>query len=215
MAVRIVLVDDHRIMRDGLRMILRKEPDFTVVGEAGDARSAMECVRETTPDLVVMDLQLPDESGIVCSQRIVAERPRTKILVLSGDPDLTHVQQALLAGASGYVLKDETSGELVRAVHTVMSGKVYLSPSAATALVDGLNTEPTVKAPPIISKLSDRELMVLKLVVDGLRNKEIAERLNVSTKSVETYRARVMTKLGCSSAAELVRYAVREGITSP
>lgn len=215
MQVRILLVDDHRIMRDGLRMILRKEPGFTVVGEAGDARSALECVRQTTPDLVVMDLQLPDESGIVCSQRIVAERPDTRILVLSADPDLSRIQQALQAGASGYVLKDEASDELVRAVHTVMNGKVHLSPSAATTLVGGLKTNPTLATPSALSTLSERELTVLKLVVDGMRNKEIADRLEVSTKSVETFRSRMMAKLGCSSTADLVRYALREGITSP
>jgi DNA-binding NarL/FixJ family response regulator len=215
MDVRIVLVDDHRILRDGLRMILQKVPGFAVVGEVGDGRSAMECVRQTAPDLVVMDLQLPDENGIACTQRILAERPGTKILVLSANPDLTRVQESLRAGASGYVLKDEAADELVRAVRTVMDGKVHLSPSAATALVEDLKAAPNNTVAPAAPKLSEREMAVLKLVVDGLRNKEIAEQLDVSTKSVETYRARVMSKLGCASTAELVRYALRAGIIAP
>jgi DNA-binding NarL/FixJ family response regulator len=214
MGVRIVLVDDHRILRDGLRMILQKVPDFTVVGEVGDGQGAIECVRKTAPDLVVMDLHLPDENGIACTRRILAERPGTKILVLSGNPDLTRVQEALRAGALGYVLKDKAADELVRAVRTVMNGKVHLSPSAATALVEGLKANPAPGVAPAAPMLSERELAVLKLTVEGLRNKEIAERLDVSTKSVETYRARLMSKLGCASTAELVRYAVRAGIAS-
>ena len=215
MDVRIVLVDDHCILRDGLRMILQREPDFTIVGETGDARSALECVRKTAPDLAVMDLHLPDEDGLVCTRRILEERPGTKILILSGSPDLRRVQEALRAGAAGYVLKDEAADELVRAVRNVMQGKVHLSPSAATAMVRELNVEPEPEAAAVGPTLSERELAVLKLIVDGLRNKEIAEHLSVSTKSVETYRARLMTKLGCTSTAELVRYAVRVGIAKP
>lgn len=196
-------------------MILQREPGFTVVGEAGDAQGALECVRSIRPDLVVMDLQLPDENGLKCSQRILAELPGIKIMVLSGDPNLALVEQALGIGISGYVLKDEAAGELVRSVHTVMNGKVYLSPSAATALAAGLKPGPAPKPPSPLSTLSERELTVLKLVVEGLRNKEIADQLGVSTKSVETFRSRMMAKLGCGSTAELVRFAIREGLARP
>jgi len=214
MGVRIVLVDDHRILRDGLRMVLEREPDLKVVGEVGDGRNAMECVRREMPDLVVMDLHLPDENGLVWTQRILAERPGTKVLVLSADADLMRVQEALQAGASGYVLKDEAADELVRAVHTVMEGKVHLSPSAVAMLVEDLRAKPDLEGARTVPKLSEREMAVLKLIVDGLRNKEMAERLGVSTKSIETYRARLMSKLSCASTAELVRYALREGIVS-
>lgn len=212
MPIRIVIVDDHRVLRDGLRTLLTREPNFEVVGEAGDGRSVVESVRQTSPDLVLMDLNLPDMTGIVCTQRILAERPGTKVLVLSGDPDLSHVPEALQAGAAGYVLKEETTVELVRAIHSVMNGEAHLSASATTALVGGLFRETPSPVPTPVPRLSEREIAVLKLVIDGLRNKEVAARLGVSVKSVETYRARLMTKLGCSTTAELVRHAIRAGL---
>jgi DNA-binding NarL/FixJ family response regulator len=212
MPIRIVIVDDHRVLRDGLRALLAREADFEVVGDAGDGRSAVECVRQTSPDLVLMDLNLPEATGIVCTQRILAERPGTKVLVLSGDPDLSHVHEALQAGAVGYVLKEEATVELVRAIRSVMNGEAHLSASATTALVGGLFREPPPKAPPPIPPLSEREVTVLKLVIDGLRNKEVAARMGVSVKSVETYRARLLAKLGCTTTAGLVRQAIRAGL---
>ncbi len=217
MPVRIVIVDDHRVLREGLRALLVREKDFEVVGEAGDSRTALECIRQVAPSLVIMDLQLPDETGIVCTQRILAEHPNTKVLVLSGHPDLTHVQEALQAGASGYVLKEDASEELVRAVRSVLQGQIYLSPAAATALIGRLFHQPPQAAAkpltsPSLPQLSEREITVLRLMVDGLRNKEAADRMGVSVKSVETYRARLMEKLGCSTTAELVRHAIRAGL---
>lgn len=212
MPIRIVIVDDHRVLREGLRTLLAREPNFEVVGEAGDGCSAVECVRQSSPDLVLMDLNLPDVTGIVCTQRILAERPGTKVLVLSGDPDLSRVPEALQAGAAGYVLKEETTVELVRAIHSVMNGEAHLSAPATTALVGELFRETPSPVPTPVPRLSEREIAVLKLVIDGLRNKEVAARLGVSVKSVETYRARLMTKLGCSTTAELVRHAIRAGL---
>lgn len=215
MPVRVVLVDDHRILRDGLRLILRGAPDCVVAGEAGDGRAALECVRRERPDLVLMDLQLPDETGIVCSQHILAEFPETRILVLSASPDLSLVREALRLGARGYVMKDEAAEELVRAIRTVMQGQVHLSPAAATALAGDLQA--AAAAPPSAPspRLSERETAVLRHIVAGLRNKEIAAELGVGVKSVETYRARVMAKLGCPTTAELVRYAIRTGLVAP
>lgn len=213
-ATRIVMVDDHRILRDGLRVILERDSTLKVVGEAGDVRGAMECIRGLLPDVVVMDLQLPDDSGLNCTRRVVAEWPAIRVLVLSGSPDLSQVSQAFDCGALGYVLKDEAADELVRAVHAVMRGQVYLSPSAATALVGGLKQGKKQTASSPVADLSAREMAVFKYVVDGLRNKEIADRLGVSTKSVETYRARLLEKLGCTNTAELVRFAIREGIAT-
>jgi DNA-binding NarL/FixJ family response regulator len=212
MAIRIVVVDDHNIMRDGLRMILEKEDGFVVVGEAEDARTAVECTLREQPEVVIMDLQLPDETGVVAAARILASRPATKIVMLTAALDRQSIQQALRAGAVGYVVKDEAAAELVRAVHSVVKGKVHLSPTAATALVDRLRGTAEVAPPTTGVALSERETTVLTLLVDGLRNKEIADRMNVSPKTVETYRARILTKLGYSSTAELVRYAVRTGL---
>lgn len=215
MAVRIVVVDDHSMMRDGLRLILQQEEGFRVIGEAGEARSGVEVTLREQPDVVIMDLQLPDETGVVATARILAGLPSTKIIVLTAAPDRRSVQEALNAGATGYVMKDEAAAELVRAVHTVMSGKVHLSPTAATVLINRLHEGREITPPVEGVALSERETAVLGLLVEGLRNKEIADRLNLSPKTVDTYRARMLSKLGYSSTAELVRYAVRTGIIEP
>ncbi len=209
MKIRIVLVDDHQMMRDGLRMILEKK-DFSVVTEASDVQSALDCVKQSEPDLVVLDLHLRGEDGISATRKILQARPNSKVLILSADPSAAAVSAALRAGASGYLAKDEASAELVRAAEVVMSGNVYLCPVAATAAAEAIKKQVDPEKP----RLSDRESETLKLVVEGLRNKEIADCLKVSTKSVETYRSRLMSKLGCSSTAELVRYAVREGLAA-
>jgi DNA-binding NarL/FixJ family response regulator len=214
MSLTIVLVDDHRMFRDGMRLVLQREPDVSIVGEASDARGALECLAQTIPDILIMDLQLPDENGIDVSRKLLTTHPGLRILMVSGHPDLSHVNEALKAGVSGYLLKDEPSEELLRAVRTLMTGKVYLCPAAATALARDIRSNPVPEPETGKARLSPQELLVLKLVAEGLRNKEIADQLAVSTKSVETYRSRLMAKLGCSSTAELVRYAVREGILS-
>jgi DNA-binding NarL/FixJ family response regulator len=212
MGVSVVLVDDHRIVREGLRLVLQKEPDLLVVGEASGVRDTLQCVRQAQPDVVVMDLHLPDGSGIDAARSILAERPQTRVLILSADSDLDQVRAALRAGVRGYLLKDAAGDELVRAVRAVLANQVYLCPAVTAVLVEDFtgNSRRPVSAgkPP----LSERELQVLKLVVEGLRNKEMAVRLGVSVKTVETYRSRLMRKLGRASTAELVRSAVREGL---
>jgi DNA-binding NarL/FixJ family response regulator len=212
MGVSVVLVDDHRILREGLRLVLQKEPDLLVVGEASGVRDTLQCVRQAQPDVVVMDLHLPDGSGIDAARTILAERPQTRVLILSADSDLDQVREALQAGVRGYLLKDAAGDELVRAVRAVLANQVYLCPAVTAALVEdftGNSRRPASAGKP---PLSERELQVLKLVVEGLRNKEMAARLGVSVKTVETYRSRLMRKLGCASTAELVRSAVREGL---
>jgi DNA-binding NarL/FixJ family response regulator len=199
------------MMRDGLRLVLEREEGFKVVGEAGDVRSALECVRKMLPDLVLLDVQMPDGSGLDAARQILSMHPSVQILMLSGHPDQSCVNEAICIGVSGYLAKDEASNELVRAIHAIMEGKVYLCPFSATALANQLRSNAdatTVVADP---KLSERELEVLRSVVAGMRNKEIADRLGISVKSVESYRARLMSKTGCSSPAELVRYALKEG----
>jgi DNA-binding NarL/FixJ family response regulator len=212
MATRIVLIDDHRIVRDGLQLHLRREVDFDVVGEAGDANEAYACIGRTTPDVAVLDLNLPGAHGLVAARHIRAGWPNVKIIVLTGEAANGLIQEALLAGANGFVRKVDAVDELVRAIRVVMAGKTYLSPDAATVVVGALMQKAAVSAEP---DLSEREFAVLKGLASGMTYKEIADQLGVSAKSVETYRARLAKKTGNSSRADLVRYAVRKGIVAP
>ena len=196
------------MLRDGLRLLLQGVSDFKVVGEAGDVCTALALAQELKPDVVIMDIHLPDGTGISACQQIAVSSPKSKVLMLSGNPDMSVLSSALKAGARGFLLKDQAAEELVRAVRAILAGQIFLCPAAATALVSNLVAEPGA------ARLSEREVQVLKLISDGLRNKEIAVQLKISTKSVETYRARLMSKLGCASTAELVRYALREGIVA-
>ena len=205
----ILLVDDHSIVRQGVRLILQSVAGFEVIGEAGDAVNAVAKACESHPDVVVMDLELTDSSGIDASRRILAAIPDTKIIVLSAESNPDIVNRALQAGVSGYVVKEDAGEELIRAINTVMGGRFYLCPSITTALLRAQSFTPKIPAAP---ELTDRDKELLRLITKGQRNKEIAEKLNLSVKSVEANRSKLMTKLGCNSAAELVRYAVREGI---
>ena len=212
-SVRILLVDDHRMIRNGLRLLIQQQPNLTVVGEETCGQPTLDRVKELQPHLVLMDVDLPDGNGIQFSRRILAAFPQVKILILSAHPDPAFVNDALQAGVSGYILKEDASEELTRAIRAVMSGLNYLSPQVTTAMVRGYTQSKPAAAPPVGSTLSEREQQVLKLLAVGRRNKEVAVELGLSTKSVETYRSRLMAKTGCSSAAELVRYALREGLT--
>jgi two-component system response regulator NreC len=212
---KLLLVDDHQILRTGLRALLINETEFSVVGEAGDVATAIALTKELKPDVVLMDVQLPDGTGIHACKQITADCPATKVLMLSGTSEPEQLAGALRAGARGYLLKDHALDELIRALHIVLSGQIYLCPEATTTLANGL-TQPFSPPPPVETEkkaLSSREVQVLKLIVEGKRNKEIADALKVSTKSIETYRSRLMAKLHCSGIADLVRYAIREGIT--
>lgn len=207
MAVRILLVDDHKMFRDGLRLRLQLEPDFLVVGEAASAAEAYAAVERDAPDVVIMDVALPGENGIAATRRILAARPGLPLVVLTSIFDPGIANDALLAGARGFLRKEDASDELVRAIRTVLAGKVHLSADAATALTDALR-----ERAPSGPLLSERELAVLKGVAEGLTYKEIAAAMRIGVKSVETYRARLARKLGCSTRAELVRYALRQGL---
>lgn len=212
--IKILLVDNHQMVRQGLRLLIKEQPNMTVVGEASDRKSALEQVRSLSPDLVLMDVHLEGESGIEISRSLLAEFPSLKIIALSGDPDLAVVHDALQAGVSGYITKENSHEELVRAIRTVLDHRLYLSPEVASVVVVDymkILNEPAGLSKPV---LTDRERQLLKLVAEGKRNKEIAEVLAVGVKSVETYRSRLMKKLNCASAADLTRYAIREGITT-
>ncbi|MSU64423.1 MAG: response regulator transcription factor [Pedosphaera sp.] len=215
MSTKIVLVDDHHLLRDGLKMVLRRDPGMEVVGEASNLVEALECVRRVKPDLVLMDVHLPDGNGISIVRSILNEVPQARILMLSGDSDLAHVHEAMKAGVSGYLLKEDTNQEVIlTAVRSVLNNNTYLSPTVTTALVENLRANRPAVAPTAQRPLSKLEIEVLQLIAEGLRNKEMAIRMGVSVKSVETYRARLMKKVNCASTAELVRYALREGLMS-
>lgn len=212
--IRIVLVDDHRILRDGLRSLLDRQHGFLVVGEAGDGREALECTKKTVPDVLILDIHLPDQTGMQILRQVLASWPAIRIIILSANPDRALVDEALRLGAAGYLCKEEAWNELTRAIQTVMRGQVYLSPVASTSLAANLKTEQSSAAPSDKQEFTDRELDILKLVFEGLRNKEIAGRLGISVKSVEVYRSRLMAKANCSSPAELVRFALKEKLVA-
>jgi two-component system response regulator NreC len=214
MSIRIVLVDDHPMMRAGLRFGLRTESNLEVVGEAATGQESLEVVRETKPDIVLMDVSLPDEEGSETARRLMAEFPGLKVLMLSAFPDADFVNRSIAAGASGYIVKSSGADELIRAIATVMGGNTYLSPEIASAVITAYRGLLAAPASGTTPALSQREREVLTLIAEGLKARDIAARLHIGAKTVDTYRARLMAKLHCSSTAELVRYAIREGIAS-
>jgi DNA-binding NarL/FixJ family response regulator len=214
MTVRVLLADDHQLFRQGMRSLLANDARFEVIGEAENGRSAVELSRQLVPDVVVMDISMPDLNGIDAARRIKKTSPGIQVLALSAHADRRFVAQMLAAGASGYLLKDCAVDELCRAVSAVARKQVYLSPAVAGDMVDvylGRSAQSAAGGP---GPLTSRQREVLQLVAEGLNTKRIAARLHVSLKTVETHRAQIMQKLDCQSVAELTKYAIRQGITS-
>jgi DNA-binding NarL/FixJ family response regulator len=212
--VRILLAEDHKIVREGLRAILEKEDGFVVVGEAADGREAIRLAHATKPDIVVMDISMPGLNGIDATKRILAEDPRTKVIGLSMNSDRRYVLEMLGAGAAAYLVKNAAADELVRAIHAVCDGQTYLSPQVSAAVVDAVVRRPATSAGLGMGVLSTREREVLQLLAEGLTSKDIADKLTIAVSTVETHRKQIMSKLNIRSVAELTKYAVREGITS-
>ena len=210
--IKIILVDDHPMMRDGLRYAIQTQPDMKVVAEAGNGVAALDVVGQHKPDLILMDISMPGANGIDVSLQIRSLYPQIKIIILSGLADEGYVSQTIKAGLNGYMLKANASTELISAIRAVMNGHMFLSPEVTCAVMARYKEFLNTKSTPAASLLSKRELEVLKLVAEGLRTKEIADRLKIGVKTVDTYRARLMTKLNCNSTIELVRYAIRQGI---
>jgi DNA-binding NarL/FixJ family response regulator len=212
MSIRILLADDHQILREGLAVILQKQPGFEVAGQAADGRTAVKLALELRPHLVVMDIGLPGLNGIEATRQILAEVPGVKVIALSMHSDRAFVKGMLQAGASGYLLKYSASQELIRAIEAVMAGRVYLSPDIASIVVeDYKHPAPDSSA---FSVLTPKEREVLQLFAEGQITRQIAAALNVSVKTVEAYRRQIMEKLHCDSFADLIKYAIREGLTS-
>jgi len=216
MTSRLLLVDDHAVVRSGLRMLLEPEADFEIVGEAGSGREALKAVAEMRPDIVLMDIGLPDISGIEAAAEIKRLRPETAIVALTIHEDEEYFFKMLAAGASGYVPKRAAPEELLTALRAAATGEVYLYPSLAKLLVtDYLAQDSAARPAEALDGLTDREREVLAHLADGASNGEIAETLSISPKTVARHRENIMRKLGLHSRTELVKYAIRKGIIQP
>jgi DNA-binding NarL/FixJ family response regulator len=211
---KILIADDHKIMREGLRTLLEKQVDFQVVAEAGDGRTAVKMALKFSPDLIVMDASMPDMNGIEATRQIVSNIPGTKIIALSMHSDRQYIVEMLKAGASGYVLKDCAFDELIYAIRLVLDDVMYLSPKITDAILTEYINDVPFKNITAFSSLTNREREVLQLIAEGNTTKEIAALLGVSIKTVETHRQQLMNKLKIHSIAGLTKYAVREGLTS-
>ncbi|MFA7158071.1 MAG: response regulator transcription factor [Kiritimatiellia bacterium] len=215
MGIRILIADDHKIMREGLKALVGKETDITVVGEAESGKETISQVQKLSPGIVVMDIAMPDLNGIEATRKITKINKNVKVVALSAHADQHFIREMMAAGASAYVLKDTAYEELVRAIREVMKGKKYLSPDITRGVLDSfVNLPRTTGTNPAFAVLTDREREALQLIAEGKSTKEIAGAMEVSVKTVETHRHNIMEKLDMHSIAELTKYAIREGVTS-
>ncbi len=211
---RVLLADDHKILRQGLRTLLEQEEDIHIVGEADNGRSSVKLAGELRPDVIIMDVAMPDLNGIDATRRITEAEPRARVLALSMHSDGRYVRGMLQAGARGYILKDCAAEELTRAIRVVMAGQVYVSPGVTGAIVDDYVRQLSVTRIDQPATLTRREREVLQLLAEGGTTANIAADLHLSVKTIETHRKHIMDKLGLRSIAELTKYAIREGITT-
>ena len=210
MTIRVLIADDHAVIRDGLRYLLEAQGDMTVVGDAADGRQAVRLVQQVCPDVVVMDIAMPELNGIEAALQIQAACPQVQVIMLSIHSTAEHVARALQAGAQGYLLKETAGTEVAAAVRAVHAGHRYLSAKIAETVIDDYVRHPAASP---LDRLSPREREILQLVAEGKSSARIAEVLSLSVKSVETYRARLMQKLGLGDLPSLVRFAIQQGLT--
>lgn len=210
---RIVIAEDHTILREGLRSLLCSDPDFDVVGEAEDGRDAIRCVEALSPDLVLMDLSMPRMNGLDAIKEIKKQNPEIKIIVLTVHKTEEYILATLQAGADGYLLKDATHSELVMAIKNVLAGKRYLSPGISEKVIEGyLEGRRTLKTKSSWDTLTQREREILKLIAEGYKNKEVADYLYISLKTVEKHRSNLMRKLDLHNVAALTVFAAEKGL---
>jgi len=206
--IRILLADDHALVRRGFAMILSAQPDMEIAGEAGNGREAVELAEKLKPDVVVMDVTMPELNGIEATRRLIEAAPRARVLALSMHKDAVYVREILRAGARGYLLKDSADADLLAAVRAVAKGEGYLSPGVSDAVLTDYRRHVTDP----LDLLTSREREVLQMIAEGKTNKEIATSLNLSVYTVEAHRGRIMEKLNLHSTGEMVRFAVRSGL---
>jgi DNA-binding NarL/FixJ family response regulator len=215
MEIKLLIADDHQMMRECLRAMIEKEPDMTVIGETQDGLTTVDLARKLAPDVVVMDVSMPDLNGIEATRKIIKTNPNLKVVALSGHIDQHFVREMFTAGAVAYIHKQGASDELIRAIRDVMAGKMYISPDAARGIVDSYLKRPQApNTAPVFAAITEREREVLQLIAEGRSTKDMGGTLGVSIKTVETHRHNIMEKLNLRSVAELTKYAIREGITS-
>ncbi len=215
MPIKILLADDHVVMRNGLRLLLERQPNLEVVGEAADGREAVELAASVKPDIVVMDIAMPHLNGVEAARQIAARSPQTAIAILSMHSDESYVIRSLKAGARAYLLKDSAEADLIAAIHAISEGKSFFSPAVRKILKeDYMHQLAEMGAEDSYELLTNREREVLQLVAEGKSNKEVANLLNLSLYTVETHRTHILQKLNLHSVPELILYAVRKGIIS-
>jgi two-component system, NarL family, response regulator NreC len=213
--IRILLADDHTVVRKGLRLLLESQPGFEVVAEAGDGRHAVALAEQASPDVVVMDVAMPTLNGIEAARQIVSKQPHPEVVFLSMHSDESYVLRALKAGARGYLLKDSAEYDLINAVKAVTEGKAYFSPAISKMLVeDYMRQMQERKVEDSYELLTTREREILQLLAEGKNNKDVANLLNLSLYTVETHRSNIFQKLNLHSGAELILYAIRKGVIS-
>lgn len=212
--IKVVIVDDHKIIKDGLRSLLERQPDMEVVAEADNGRTAIKLAKELSPDVIIMDIGMRELNGIDATRQIVKMSPDVKVLALSMYSDKRFIKGMLKAGASGYMLKDSAFKELIDAIRVIVEDKIYISPSVASIVTDDYLNQSPESDSLTRSFLTSRELEVLQLLVEGRSTKQIASSLHLSIKTIESHRSRVMKKIDVDNIVDLTKYAIREGIIS-
>lgn len=210
--IRVLIADDHAILRSGLRMLIDAQTDMTVVAEAQNGNEAIQIAPKTSPDVVILDVTMPERGGLHAIHDILKQNPDTRILLLTMHEELAYLRTALAAGASGYVLKKSVDADLLSAIRAVHKGRTYVDSELASELIQNALPERGRSANKGSEVLSEREAQVLKLVAEGFSSREIAQKIFVSVKTVETYRGRLAEKLGLTSRADIVRYALEIGL---
>jgi DNA-binding NarL/FixJ family response regulator len=210
-AVRILLADDHSIVRQGLKLLINNEPDLEVVGEASDGLAVLEQAKNLNPDVIIMDISMPGMNGLTATRHLKNQRTGATILALTRHEDRTHLEELLRAGASGYVLKQSEPSDLLKAIRAVASGGVYIDPTITSEIADGLLARSAGSSNESQKTISERETDVLRLIAVGHTNKEIATSLGISVKTVEVHKANAMRKLGLNGRVDVIRYGVLQG----